>query len=97
MDLLRGAGVEHPDRVLAPLLSAALDNTLRAGDRALTGPVARGDVSTVAAHLGVLSADPSLDSYLSLARATADRALASGRLRATDASALLDVLGRAAR
>src|SRR6185312_6492052 len=51
LDLLRAAGVEHPDRVLAPLLSAALDNALRSGDAALTGPVARGDAGTVAAHL----------------------------------------------
>ena len=35
----------------APLLGAALDNALRAGDAALTGPVARGDAGTVAAHL----------------------------------------------
>ena len=35
----------------APLLSAALDNALRSGDAALTGPVARGDAGTVAAHL----------------------------------------------
>jgi predicted short-subunit dehydrogenase-like oxidoreductase (DUF2520 family) len=48
--LLRQAGVEATDRVLAPLLSAALDNALRRGDDALTGPVARGDAGTVAAH-----------------------------------------------
>ena len=39
------------DRLVAPLLSAALDNALRHGDRALTGPVARGDVETVRTHL----------------------------------------------
>ena len=51
MDLLRAAGVEDPDRTLAPLLSAALDNTLRQGDEALTGPVSRGDAGTVGGHL----------------------------------------------
>ena len=35
----------------APLLTAALDNGLRRGDRGLTGPVSRGDVGTVADHL----------------------------------------------
>ena len=35
----------------APLLGAALDNALRSGDAALTGPVARGDAGTVAAHI----------------------------------------------
>jgi len=39
-DLLREAGVGDPNRMLGPLLSAALDNALRHGDRALTGPVA---------------------------------------------------------
>ncbi len=42
MELLRTAGVEAPDRMLGPLLGAALDNALRSGDAALTGPVARG-------------------------------------------------------
>lgn len=49
------------ERMLAPLLSAALDNALRRGQSALTGPVARGDVAAVAAHLAVLeAADPDL-------------------------------------
>jgi predicted short-subunit dehydrogenase-like oxidoreductase (DUF2520 family) len=94
MDLLRAAGVAEPSRVLAPLLSAALDNVLRSGDAALTGPVARGDAGTVAAHVQALKrVDPeALRTYRSLARATADRALASGRLGAADAEALLDAL-----
>ena len=41
------AGVDDPARVLGPLLTAALDNGLRRGDRGLTGPVSRGDVGTV--------------------------------------------------
>ncbi len=97
VDLLVRAGIEQPQHVLAPLLSAALDNALRAGDAALTGPVVRGDAGTVAAHLEVLAGDPARASYLALARATADRALASGRLRATDAEGLLDVLGEVPR
>lgn len=43
MELLAKAGVAAPDRMLGPLLGAALDNALRSGDAALTGPVARGD------------------------------------------------------
>ena len=94
MDLLRAAGVADPARVLGPLLSAALDNALRTGDDALTGPVARGDAGTVAAHVQALGrVDPeALRTYRALARATADRALASGRLQAADAEALLDAL-----
>jgi predicted short-subunit dehydrogenase-like oxidoreductase (DUF2520 family) len=56
MDLLRQAGVAEPARLLAPLLSASLDNALRFGDAGLTGPVARGDAATVAAHVAALEA-----------------------------------------
>jgi len=93
-DLLRRAGVQRPARVLGPLLGAALDNALRAGDAALTGPVSRGDAGTVAAHLRTLSAQApdSIPAYVAMARATADRALASGRLRSAQAGQLLDVL-----
>ena len=94
-DLLRGAGVEEPARVLSPLLHAALDNALRLGDAALTGPVSRGDAGTVGKHLDRLPAD-AVPAYLALARRTADRAIAAGRLRPQDAVALLDVLSRAA-
>jgi predicted short-subunit dehydrogenase-like oxidoreductase (DUF2520 family) len=94
MDRLRDAGVAHPDRVLSPLLHAALDNALAMGDAALTGPVSRGDVGTLAKHLRALAevAPDSVPTYLALARRTADRAIASGRLAATDAEPLLDVL-----
>jgi len=98
-DLLRRAGVENPGQVLAPLLGAALDGALRAGDAALTGPVARGDAGTVRAHLEVLAevAPEVLPSYLAMARLTADRALASGRLDPERAWALLEVLGSVPR
>jgi predicted short-subunit dehydrogenase-like oxidoreductase (DUF2520 family) len=56
MDLLRMIGVPEPARMLAPLLSASLDNALRFGDAGLTGPVARGDAATVAAHVAALEA-----------------------------------------
>jgi predicted short-subunit dehydrogenase-like oxidoreductase (DUF2520 family) len=97
MDRLRDAGVQDPRQVLAPLLGAALDNTLRLGDAALTGPVARGDAGTVAKHLATLDAvaPESVPPYLALARRTADRAITAGRLKTTDAAPLLDVLGDA--
>ena len=94
LDRLRDAGVVHPERVLGPLLRAALDNTLQHGDAALTGPVARGDAGTIARHLEALRrvAPDAVPAYLALARRTADRAIASGRLRAMDAEPLLGVL-----
>lgn len=93
-ELLTDAGVETPERLLAPLLSAALDNALRRGDAALTGPVARGDAATVAAHLAALrAADPdAAAAYFALSRLTATRALDSGLLPADRAEPLLDVL-----
>ena len=98
-DLLARAGVAQPARMLGPLLSAALDNALRLGDAALTGPVARGDAETVAGHVDALSATApeALPAYLALARLTATRALASGMLSAPDAQRLLDVLAEARR
>ncbi len=63
------------ERLLAPLASAALDNALRRGQSALTGPVARGDAAAVAAHLAALdSLDPRLAaSYRALSLRTAER------------------------
>ncbi len=96
-DLLTRAGVENPARLLGPLLSASLDNALRRGDDALTGPVARGDAGTVSSHIheiGRAAADSAdiLASYRALARATADRALARGRLKPEAVAALLEAL-----
>lgn len=94
MDLLRAAGIAEPDKSLAPLLFAAMDNTLRQGDDALTGPVARGDADTVARHVQEINAalPEARAAYVALARRTAARALAAGHLKATDAEPLLDVL-----
>jgi len=80
--LLRAAGINPAERLLGPLLSAALDNALRHGDRALTGPVARGDVGTLRTHLRVLAeTEPAaLPAYRALAERTAQRALAAGLL-----------------
>jgi predicted short-subunit dehydrogenase-like oxidoreductase (DUF2520 family) len=95
-DLLRAAGVENPAAVLAPLLTAALEGALRVGDAALTGPVARGDAGTVAAHLDQIAAESAAShaAYLAMARLTADRALAARVLDPAAAEALLDVLAR---
>lgn len=97
LDLLRAAGVQDPARLLAPLLSASLDNSLRAGDNALTGPVARGDAGTLASHLAAIGGigergEGTRETYRAMARATADRALESGRLPARSAEALLAAL-----
>ncbi|GAA5171982.1 MULTISPECIES: Rossmann-like and DUF2520 domain-containing protein [Amycolatopsis] len=94
LDLLAGAGIPNGERMLGPLLSAALDNTLRHGDRALTGPVARGDAGTVRKHLAVLGAEaPEVrPCYTALARRTAARAEAAGLLGADAAAEITELL-----
>jgi predicted short-subunit dehydrogenase-like oxidoreductase (DUF2520 family) len=93
-DLLRSAGIGQAERLLGPLLSAALDNALRHGDRALTGPVARGDVGTLRVHLRVLAeTDPAaLPSYRALALRTAQRAEAAGLLSPSTAAEVTAVI-----
>ena len=93
-DLLRSAGIDIPDRVMAPILSASLDNALRFGDRAITGPVMRGDAGTVRTHLAALGdADPDVVAgYRELARRTAERAVRSGVLREDRATEVREVL-----
>ena len=97
LDLLGSAGIEEPARLLSPLLYAALDNSLRQGDQALTGPVVRGDASTVAAHIGVIGqiSPEARNAYIALARLTADRALDAGTLNPANAAPLLEVLADA--
>ena len=93
-ELLETAGISNPESLVAPLLSASLDNALRNGDSALTGPIARGDAQTVREHLRVLANfDPAVNqAYRSLARLTAVRALASGVLQPQNAESLLALL-----
>jgi predicted short-subunit dehydrogenase-like oxidoreductase (DUF2520 family) len=92
--LLTEAGVERPQQMLGPLLGAAMDNALRSGDAALTGPIARGDAGTVATHIATLqqSAPDAVEAYIALGRLTAVRALAAGTLDVEQAASLLDVL-----
>jgi predicted short-subunit dehydrogenase-like oxidoreductase (DUF2520 family) len=93
-DWLQEAGVARPERLLAPLLRAALENTLRLGDQALTGPVVRGDAGTVAGHLRALArfTPDSRAAYRSLARRTVSRAAAAGRLGPGSAEPVLAAL-----
>ena len=77
MEMLAAAGGDNPADTLRPLLNAALDNALAHGDAALTGPIVRGDVETVRAHLVEITANApeTVASYLALARATLDRVI----------------------
>ncbi|MBW3621139.1 MAG: DUF2520 domain-containing protein [Actinobacteria bacterium] len=73
--LLLGARVAEPAAFLGPLVAASTANVLRDGASAITGPVSRGDVGTVAAHLAILDRDvPHLaDDYRWLTRVILDQ------------------------
>jgi predicted short-subunit dehydrogenase-like oxidoreductase (DUF2520 family) len=97
MELLAASGASDPAATLRPLLTAALDNALVSGDAALTGPIVRGDVGTVAAHLEDIArtAPATIPSYVAMAKATADRAVLDGRLLPIRAHKLVRVLDEA--
>ena len=97
MELLAASGAEDPAATLRPLLSAALDNALAQGDAALTGPIVRGDVKTVQAHLHDIAenAPATVPSYVAMAKATADRAVLDGRLLPIRAARIVGLLDEA--
>lgn len=92
-DVLRAAGLQDPAATLRPLLTITLDNTLRSGHDALTGPIVRGDVETVAAHLAVLRGRTA-STYAELAGATVELAVGDGRLDRETAGRFDEVLER---
>ena len=84
---LASIGVEDPSHYLGPLVRAALDNALAAGETALTGPGIRGDSGTVTEHLRALreyaeqeNTRDIADSYAELVKSTAKRAHNRGLL-----------------
>jgi predicted short-subunit dehydrogenase-like oxidoreductase (DUF2520 family) len=99
MELLAAAGADDPAGTLRPLLTAALDNALEHGDAALTGPIVRGDVNTVRAHLAEITANAphTMPSYVALARDTLDRVVTDGRVLPIRAAAIRRVIDDAER
>lgn len=97
MEMLRASGVDDAAGTLRPLLTAALDNALEAGDSALTGPIVRGDVQTVTDHLGEIgdNTPQALDSYATMARATLGRVVTDGRLVPMRGARIAEVLDAA--
>jgi predicted short-subunit dehydrogenase-like oxidoreductase (DUF2520 family) len=97
MEILSAAGDHDPAGTLRPLLTAALDNALAQGDAALTGPIVRGDLGTVRAHLEDIrvNAPQTLASYVALARATLARAVTDGRVVPIRAARIRDLLDAA--
>ncbi len=84
--LLREAGIEEPEALaaLAPLARTSIDNSLRRGPlTAVTGPVVRGDATTVAAHMAAV--ETAGGSVAALYRATACHLLQMARRRGLSA------------
>jgi predicted short-subunit dehydrogenase-like oxidoreductase (DUF2520 family) len=93
--LLHAAGVPDAAPALAPLQRASLDNVEQLGaERALTGPVIRGDAGTIRRNLEALKQDaPDLiAAYVGMARAALDLADRAGRLAPGARDAVEDVL-----
>ncbi|MCT1867374.1 DUF2520 domain-containing protein [Dermabacter sp. p3-SID358] len=75
LQILDAIGVEDPSALVGPLLNASLEESLRLGPGALTGPVQRGDAGTVENHLVAieeLDLGGALPTYRALARAALD-------------------------
>lgn len=99
-DLAVHAGVSEGDalRSLGALAHVAIDRAVELGpERSLTGPVSRGDVGTIVAHLEALGAvaPELLDSYRALGERTAALAAADGRLDDAARKAVVETLDHA--
>jgi predicted short-subunit dehydrogenase-like oxidoreductase (DUF2520 family) len=99
LKMLEGIGVPRKTAqpALAALLKGTCDNVVALGvPKALTGPIARGDIETVAAHLEALKAkDPALlPLYAQLARHSVDVAIEKGTLAREDAEVIRSMLAR---
>ncbi len=95
VDILERAGIDRGRALqgLTGLVRGGLEASLDAGlPAALTGPVSRGDVGTLAVHLETLRADPELlAAYLAVSRLALRQARRDGRPVA-GAEAVADIL-----
>ena len=97
-DLFVRAGLPEDDALslFLPLVRATLDNVGAQGTvAALTGPLSRGDVGTIANHLAALTADAPhlLPAYRALGLATLDLVQARDELPLSALAEMADVLG----
>lgn len=78
---LRAAGADAPEALLAPLVRAALENSLEYGFDALSGPLLRGDADTIRTHLAAIArhCPDLLPAYRAMALATLDQLARSGK------------------
>lgn len=88
---LRAAGADEPEALLAPLVRAALENSLAHGFDALSGPLLRGDSDTIARHLTAIARDcpDLLPAYRAMALATLDELTKAGMATSPDLRAMV--------
>ncbi len=96
-EVLASAGVDPEEAgvLVGPLVESTWANIKRTSpDAALTGPAARGDAGTIAAHAKALAAHLPhlLPAYAALTNEAVRLAVRSGRLGVDQAEAVLDVL-----
>jgi len=99
-ELGRGAGLDEAGSlaIYAPLIRQSLANAERFGiDTALTGPIVRGDIGTLRAHLGAMAAlaPGATGLYVAAARREILLAVARGSLGADPAAEMSSLLERA--
>lgn len=89
---LTRSGVDDPAALIAPLVRAALENSLNHGFTALSGPVLRGDARTVEGHVAALRGECAdlLPAYRAMALSTLDELERRGT--ASNGPALRDAL-----
>jgi predicted short-subunit dehydrogenase-like oxidoreductase (DUF2520 family) len=94
-ELLSDAGLppETSINALMPLVYGTLKNIEQQGTiRALTGPISRGDISTVQRHLAALVGTKEADVYAALARYTTGLALKKGTISDKQAEDILKLV-----
>nr|WP_224746863.1 Rossmann-like and DUF2520 domain-containing protein [Pelovirga terrestris] len=97
--LLEECGIEpsQGETCLLPLLEATLRNVATCGtNEGLTGPIVRGDIGTLTAHLQALESSPTglLDLYCLLGGRTVLIAEGSGRLSTSKAESILELFNK---
>ena len=97
-DLMESAGLEREDCLesLMPLIRGTLKNAQVKGvPAALTGPVERGDLATIGAHMKTLAETrPDLaEKYAVLCRITVEAACRKGSIDQTTAGEILKLIG----
>lgn len=92
MAALERAGIADGAALLAPLVRAALENSLTMGFGALSGPLLRADSATIEGHLAAMARDcpDLLGAYCAMGSATLDRLEQGGKAIPPALRGLLD-------